>query len=67
MTNSIPLIDDAHCRNMSLRFSVESNSLFFTVTRFDGGVFTASPEFTDALNSALEQKFIEIADLFEAH
>lgn len=65
MTNSIPLID-ANCRSMSLRFSVESNSLFFTVTRFDGGVFRVSPAFADALNFSLEQHFIEIADLFEA-
>ena len=64
MTNSLPLID-AHSRNMSLRFSVQSNSLFFTVTRFDGGIFTVSPAFSDALNFALEQRFIEIADLFE--
>lgn len=65
MTNSLPLLD-AHSRNMSLRFSVETNSLFFSVTRFDGGVFSVSPAFSDALNSALEQRFIEIADLFEA-
>lgn len=65
MTNSIPLID-ANCRNMSLHFTVKNNSLFFTVTRFDGCVFSVSPAFSDALNSALEQRFIEIADLFEA-
>jgi hypothetical protein len=64
MTNSLPLID-ADSRNMSLRFSFDGNSLFFTVTRFDGGVFTVSPAFSDALNFALEQHFIEIADLFE--
>lgn len=64
MTNSIPLID-AHSRNMSLRFSVQSNSLFFTVTRFDGSAFSVPPAFSDALNFALEQKFIEVVDLFE--
>lgn len=65
MANLIPLID-ANCRNMSLRFSVENNSLFFSVTRFDGGVFRISSAFADALNFELEQRFIEIADLFEA-
>ena len=65
MANVITLID-AHSRNMSLCFSFQNNSLFFTVVRFDGGVFDVPPLFSDALNFALEQKFIEIVDLFEA-
>jgi hypothetical protein len=65
MSSLIPLID-AHSRNMSLRFSIQGSSLFFIVTRFDGGVFDVPPSFSDALNFALEEKFIEIIDLFDA-
>jgi hypothetical protein len=67
MTNVIPLID-AHQRNCSLHFSVKDNSLFFTVTRFDGHPFNLPLPFCqDAFNSELEKKFIEIADLFEGY
>ena len=64
MTNSIPLLD-IHQRNMSLVYSVKGNSLSFVVARFDGASFTNPESFSDALNSELEKKFIEIADLFE--
>lgn len=67
MSNVIPLID-AHQRNCSLCFSVETNSLFFTVTRFDGHPFNSPLPFCkDAFNSELESKFIEILDLFEGY
>lgn len=65
MTNSISLID-AHSRNMSLRYSVESNSLFFTVTRFDGANFRNFPVSNDQLTKELENRFIELIDLFDA-
>ena len=65
MTNSIPLID-AHQRNCTLRWSVGENSLIFSVFRFDGDRFVTPPDsFSDALSTALEDKFIEIIDLFD--
>jgi hypothetical protein len=66
MTNSLPLLD-VHQRNMSLRFSVKDNSIFFEVTRFDGHLFNKPVSFSDSLHSELEKKFIEIADLFEGY
>jgi hypothetical protein len=66
MTNSLPLLD-VHQRNMSLRFSVKDNLMFFTVTRFDGHSFNKPVSFSDSLHSELEKKFIEIADLFEGY
>lgn len=67
MTNLVPLID-AQQRNCSLRFSVDRNSIFFTVTRFDGGNFSVPPaSFNDAVSTALENKFIEIVELFEGY
>jgi hypothetical protein len=66
MSNSIPLIDAQH-RNCSLRYSVKGNSIFFTVTRFDGHPFRSPPFAKDALESELESTFIEIVDLFEGY
>lgn len=66
MTNSIPLID-AHQRNLSLVYSIKGNSLSFVVARFDGCSFSKPEAFSDSLNSELEKKFIEIADLFEGY
>lgn len=66
MTNQISLLD-AHLRNMSLIYTLKGNSLSFVVVRFDGHSFN-SPNFaSDALQSELEKKFIEIADLFEGY
>lgn len=67
MTNSIALID-AQQRCCSLRFFVDSNSIFFTVTRFDGGRFSSPPpSFNDAIATALESKFVEIVELFDGY
>lgn len=67
MTILIPLID-AQQRNCSLRYSVDANSIFFTVTRFDGGRFSSPPEsFNDAVSTSLESKFVEIVELFEGY
>jgi hypothetical protein len=67
MTDAIPLIVDAHQRNMSLVYSVKGNSLSFVVARFDGASFSKPQSFSDALQSELEKKFVEIADLFEGY
>ncbi len=66
MTNSIPLID-AHQRNLSLRYSIKGNSICFFVTRFDGHSFSKPVFANDVLHSELENKFIEIVDLFEGY
>lgn len=65
MAHSIPLID-AHQRNCTLRWSVGENSLIFSVFCFDGDRFVTPPDsFNNALSTALEEKFIEIIDLFQ--
>ena len=66
MTNSIPLIDSQQ-RNCSLRYSIDKNSLFFTVVRFDGHTFRTPLFAKDALDLELEKKFIEIVELFEGY
>lgn len=67
MTNSIPLIDDAHFRNLSLRYSIQKNSISFVVVRFDGYTFSSPTFADDALKAELEKKFLEIVDLFEGY
>ena len=67
MTNSIPLIDDAYSRNLSLSYSIQQNSISFVVVRFDGHAFSSPTFATDALQVELEKKFLEIVDLFEGY
>ncbi|MDD2864671.1 MAG: hypothetical protein PHC99_08095 [Methylococcales bacterium] len=66
MTNFIPLID-ANSRNLSLRYSVQKNSLSFVVVRFDGHAFSSPTFANDALQAELEKKFLEIVELFEGY
>lgn len=66
MSNQIPLID-SHNRNMSLVYSVEGVKVSFFLSRFDGHSFIFPKFAPDALQSELEKKFIEIADLFEGY
>ena len=66
MTNSIPIVD-VHSRSLSLRYSVKGSSICFFLTRFDGHSFNPPSFATDALNSELENKFVEIVELFEGY
>lgn len=67
MTNLIPLIDDVNSCNLSLRYSIQKNSISFVVVRFDGHTFSSPTFADDALKAQLEKKFLEIVDLFEGY
>ena len=65
MSGSIPLID-CELRNCVLRYTVDSNSLFFTVVRFDGNNFFLPAVLMEKVEIELEKKFIEVIDLFQS-
>jgi hypothetical protein len=66
MTNSLPLLD-AYSRNFVLRYSVQQNSLSFSIVRFDGCAFSSPTFANDALQAELEKKFLEVVELFEGY